>query len=187
MSLPRRTFGTNTKTTYWTIICHYQTGLTPLMSLPRRLISTYTKTTDLILICRYQTGLNPLVSLPRRLISTYTNLCYQTGLTPPVSLPRRLFSTSTKTTYLTINCRFETGLIPPVSLPRRQFDTTVIHRQQTIYFLLIVLRNPAWFFNCSGGFLIQLTLGSFYSFGNMMTYLTSYMRYIPAQCPPNFI
>ena len=27
-----------------------------------------------------------------------------------------------------------------------------------------------------GGFLIQLTLGSFYSFGNMMTYLTSYMR-----------
>ena len=28
-----------------------------------------------------------------------------------------------------------------------------------------------------GGFLIQLTLGSFYSFGNMMTYLTSYMRF----------
>jgi len=28
-----------------------------------------------------------------------------------------------------------------------------------------------------GGFLIQLTLGSFYSFGNMMTYLTSYMRH----------
>ena len=28
-----------------------------------------------------------------------------------------------------------------------------------------------------GGFLIQLTLGSFYSFGNMMTYMTSYMRY----------
>ena len=27
-----------------------------------------------------------------------------------------------------------------------------------------------------GGFLIQLSLGSFYSFGNMMTYLTSYMR-----------
>ena len=27
-----------------------------------------------------------------------------------------------------------------------------------------------------GGFLIQLTLGSFYSFGNMMTYMTSYMR-----------
>ena len=27
-----------------------------------------------------------------------------------------------------------------------------------------------------GGFLIQLTLGSFYSFGNIMTYLTSYMR-----------
>jgi hypothetical protein len=29
-----------------------------------------------------------------------------------------------------------------------------------------------------GGFLIQLSLGSFYSFGNMMTYLTSYMRYV---------
>lgn len=28
----------------------------------------------------------------------------------------------------------------------------------------------------AGGFLIQLTLGSFYSFGNMMTYMTSYMR-----------
>ncbi len=28
-----------------------------------------------------------------------------------------------------------------------------------------------------GGFIIQLTLGSFYSFGNMMTYMTSYMRY----------
>jgi len=28
-----------------------------------------------------------------------------------------------------------------------------------------------------GGFLIQLSLGSFYSFGNMMTYLTSYMRH----------
>lgn len=27
-----------------------------------------------------------------------------------------------------------------------------------------------------GGFLIQLTLGSFYSFGNVMTYMTSYMR-----------
>ena len=27
-----------------------------------------------------------------------------------------------------------------------------------------------------GGFLIQLSLGSFYSFGNMMTYMTSYMR-----------
>ncbi len=27
-----------------------------------------------------------------------------------------------------------------------------------------------------GGFLIQLTLGSFYSFGNMSTYMTSYMR-----------
>ena len=27
-----------------------------------------------------------------------------------------------------------------------------------------------------GGFLIQLTLGSFYSFGNLMTYMTSYMR-----------
>ena len=27
-----------------------------------------------------------------------------------------------------------------------------------------------------GGFLLQFTMGSFYSFGNMMTYLTSYMR-----------
>ena len=29
-----------------------------------------------------------------------------------------------------------------------------------------------------GGFFIQLTLGSFYSFGNMTTYMTAYMRYI---------
>ena len=27
-----------------------------------------------------------------------------------------------------------------------------------------------------GGFLLQFTMGSFYSFGNMMTYMTSYMR-----------
>ena len=27
-----------------------------------------------------------------------------------------------------------------------------------------------------GGFLLQFTMGSFYSFGNMSTYMTSYMR-----------
>ena len=27
-----------------------------------------------------------------------------------------------------------------------------------------------------GGFLLQFTMGAFYSFGNMMTYMTSYMR-----------
>jgi hypothetical protein len=27
-----------------------------------------------------------------------------------------------------------------------------------------------------GGFMLQFTMGSFYSFGNMMTYMTSYMR-----------
>ena len=27
-----------------------------------------------------------------------------------------------------------------------------------------------------GGFLVQLCFGAFYTFGNMMTYLTSYMR-----------
>ena len=27
-----------------------------------------------------------------------------------------------------------------------------------------------------GGFLLQFTMGAFYSFGNMSTYMTSYMR-----------
>ena len=43
--------------------------------------------------------------------------------------------------------------------------------------LFVVTKNLSPLYSLLGGFLIQLTLGSFYSFGNMMTYLTSYMRY----------
>jgi len=41
------------------------------------------------------------------------------------------------------------------------------------------MRTLPWrgMFALFGGFLITLSLGSFYSFGNMMTYLTSYMRH----------
>jgi hypothetical protein len=42
----------------------------------------------------------------------------------------------------------------------------IIFKNIPLYGLLAVL----------GGFLLQFTMGSFYSFGNMMTYMTSYMR-----------